>query len=41
MTCEELIMMAGIELSTQMKNKFLDDLKFYDKLSEFLNVVAD
>lgn len=40
MTCEELIMMTGIELSAS-HNKFLNDLKTYDKLQQFLDIVAD
>jgi hypothetical protein len=40
MTCEELIMMTGIELPTS-NSKFLNALKTYDKLQEFLNMVAE
>ena len=40
MTWEELIMMTGIELSESMKNKFIENLRIYDKLSQFLNIVA-
>ena len=41
MTWEELIMMTGMDLSEETKDKFINDLRNYDKLSEFLNIVAD
>lgn len=41
MSWEDLIMMVGISLTQQQKNKFFEDLKYYDKLSEFLSIVAD
>lgn len=40
MTCEELLMMTGIEMSDS-NNEFLNDLKTYDKLQQFLDIVAD
>lgn len=40
MTCEDLIMMTEVELPSS-NSKFLNDLKTYDKLHEFLNMVAD
>ena len=41
MTCEELMMMTESELGHEEKIKFLDDLKHYEKLGEFMNMVAD
>lgn len=41
MSWEDLIMMVGINLTSEKKSKFFEDLKYYDKLSEFLSIVAD
>lgn len=41
MSWEDLIMMVGINLTSEKKNKLFEDLKYYDKLSEFLSIVAD
>jgi hypothetical protein len=41
MTCEELLIMSGTEMSEEVKDQFVRDLKIYDKLGEFLNVIAD
>jgi hypothetical protein len=33
--------MSGTEMTEEAKDQFMRDLKVYDKLGEFLNVVAD
>jgi hypothetical protein len=41
MTFEELLMMSETEMTEQAKNSFIGQTKNYEKLGEFLNIVAD
>jgi hypothetical protein len=41
MTCEELMMMTDSDMNEESKSKLIVDLKVYDKLMDFLNIVVD